>query len=119
MDHICLRYSEKQLVKGHPITSEELRFRVGAPIHFSAHVDILSEKYGPLAAHFKFMVDVAFPQGLVFDESTGSISGTALKAQDAPSEHTVTINIDATGKGGVPLGQLPLASCTIIVHVVD
>lgn len=117
-DHICLRYSEERHIKGDPSTPQVLRVRTGAFTNFSAHVDIMSEKYGPLSEHFKFMVDAALPAGLALNESTGQICGTALKAQD-PTVRTVTINIDATGKGGVPLGLLPLASCTIIVNVVD
>jgi hypothetical protein len=119
VDYICLRYSEENLGKGQQAMPNELTARVGEISCFSAHVDIMSEKHGPLEEHFKFIVEPPLPEGLELHDSNGLISGIARKAQDAPSIHRVAIIVDATGKGGVPLGMVPLVSCTIIVHIVD
>jgi hypothetical protein len=119
VDYIRLRYDDYNPSLSQPGAPTALTMVAGARTHYPAHVDIAPEKEGTLEDHIKFTVKPSLPEGLTLRKSTGLITGIPLHAQDNPSLHNITISIPAMGAGGIPLGMLPLTTCTISVRVVD
>lgn len=92
---------------------------VGVGVQFPAIMEIAEEKRVALQDHIQYMVEPPLPEGLFLHRQTGLINGTPTKAQDCASVHHVSINIEATGPGGVSLGSVAVTSCSIAVRVVD
>ncbi|CAJ1403833.1 unnamed protein product [Effrenium voratum] len=63
-----------------------------------------------------FMVQPPLPPGLLWDAKTGTISGVP-EATAKASVNIVTVKVPAQGYGGISLGDVPLASCTLIINV--
>jgi hypothetical protein len=118
VDYIWLTYDsyKSQSSLCQPLS---LTLVAGARTHYPAHVEIAPEKQGTLEDHIRFSVKPSLPEGLTLRKSTGLITGIPQQAQDHPSLHNITISIPAMGAGGIPLGMLPLTTCTISVRVVD
>jgi hypothetical protein len=116
-DIVRLRYSAQ--VRSDPVSPATLNLVVGVRVCFPPKVDIKSEKKASLENSMQFSIDPKLPEGLDLNASTGLISGVPQRAQAAPSVHHITISIDATGPGGIPLGSVPLITCTIVVRVLD
>lgn len=117
VDFIRLRYAEA----GSRDRGASTSLTLVASDHASlpAIVDVSEDKQGSLEEHIEFRAEPTLPEGLVLHERTGFISGIPSKAQETPTDHTITISISATGKGGVPLGKIPLTSCRIVICIVE
>jgi hypothetical protein len=119
VDYITLTYDSYRPQSAFSQQPLSLTLVAGARTHYPAHVEIAPEKEGTLEDHIRFSVKPSLPEGLTLRKSTGLITGIPLQAQDNPSLHHITISIPAMGAGGIPLGMLPLTTCTISVRVVD
>jgi hypothetical protein len=116
-DFVRLRYCSQG--RSDPSASKTLNLVVGVRVSIQPKVDIKAEKQGSLEDNIQFSIDPSLPEGLDFSKSSGLISGMPQRVQVVPSVHHITISIEATGPGGIPLGSVPLASCSIIVRIVD
>jgi hypothetical protein len=117
--YIRLRYPMQEPRDYDPNSPEELMLVAGTRVHLQPHVDIISEKQRALEGHLSYAVEPPLPQGLTLDENSGLISGVPQESQAAASVHNICISIDATSKGGCPLGKLPLTSCPIVVEIAN
>lgn len=117
--YIRLRYPNAKPVDYDPNSPEQLTLIEGARVHLQPRVDIISEEQRALEGHLSYAVEPPLPKGLMLDEGTGLISGVPQQMQLAASVHNICISIDATSKGGYPLGKLPLTSCPITVQIVN
>lgn len=61
-----------------------------------------------------FVVEPALPLGLSMDQKTGLITGVPTDASQM-GVHVVTIKVPAHGSGGISLGDVPLASCKLLI----
>lgn len=61
-----------------------------------------------------FVVQPALPLGLGMDTKTGLITGVSTDASQM-GVHVVTIKVPAHGSGGISLGDVPLASCKLLI----
>mmetsp|Transcript_68326 Transcript_68326/g.108422 ORF Transcript_68326/g.108422 Transcript_68326/m.108422 type:complete len:626 (-) Transcript_68326:188-2065(-) len=117
VDFIRLRYCNE--CSHDPSAPQVLTLVAGVRVHFPAFVEITSEKQGALEENIEFVASPPLPENLELHRSTGLISGMPAQPQEAVSMHLISISIDATGPGGIPLGTLPLTSCTIALRIVD
>lgn len=81
-------------------------------------VGVSSVKRLELLPALAFAVHPPLPTGLSVDAHTGALRGTALQAHPRQT-HTVTVSTQATGPGGVELGVLALAQCTVSLRIED
>jgi hypothetical protein len=116
-EFVSLRYSAK--VRSNTSSPATLNLVVGVRVSIPAKIDIKGESRGSLVDSMQFSIDPTLPEGLDLNKSTGLISGLPQRRQVVPSVHHITISIDATGPGGIPLGTVPLTSCTIVVRILD
>lgn len=65
---------------------------------------------------FVFVVHPELPPGLTMDARTGLITGVPAAALTS-SVHVVTIKVPAQGFGGICLGEVPLASCKLVITI--
>jgi|Transcript_73806 hypothetical protein len=118
--YIRLRYPTPKPAGYDPNAPEELTLTAGARVHLQPHVDISAEKQSALEGHLSYAVEPPLPEGLTLHEGSGLISGVPQESQrGGASIHNICISIDATSKGGYPLGKLPLTSCPIVVNIVN
>mmetsp|Transcript_82953 Transcript_82953/g.130808 ORF Transcript_82953/g.130808 Transcript_82953/m.130808 type:complete len:405 (+) Transcript_82953:119-1333(+) len=112
---IHFRYLDRE----DPSTPALLTLVVGVGVHFPAIVEMAPEKRAALQDHISYLAEPPFPEGVFLHRQTGLISGIPTKAQECASVHHVSINIEATGPGGVSLGNVAVTSCTIAIRIVD
>jgi len=79
----------------------------------------LPEDSEMLRGNLVFETDPALPAGLALEPATGRIVGTPVAAQEAAG-FTITVSTcAAVGPQGIPLGRVPLNSCSLTISIVD
>ncbi|CAE8605407.1 unnamed protein product, partial [Polarella glacialis] len=77
-----------------------------------------AESQKSLEPALSFMVQPPLPSGLSLDTKTGLISGVPERPLQGGHPCVVTAKVAAQGFGGVALGDVRLASCTLVIRVV-
>lgn len=92
-----------------------VRAHLGAQLAF-----VTAEAQQSIGPYLSFVVQPALPKGLSLDARTGLISGIPkdLRPQEGAVACIVTAKVAAQGCGGIALGDVPLASCTLVMTVV-
>mmetsp|Transcript_63074 Transcript_63074/g.150324 ORF Transcript_63074/g.150324 Transcript_63074/m.150324 type:complete len:765 (-) Transcript_63074:105-2399(-) len=102
---------------GSASSSAQVLLAAGQSVELSPQVS-LQEDSDVLRRSLEFSVEPALPTGLELDPLSGRIHGSTSMVQ-APTTCTITVSTCAVGPQGIPLGRVPLNSCSLTISVVD
>lgn len=98
---------------------QHFKFAAGVNVRLVSHLDICADRQRDVEANIKYVAEPVLPDGLCLDARTGIITGVTPKEAGQLMMHKIIALVPGKTTGGIPLGALPLTSCTIAMHTVD